>query len=272
MLIIRRLFLQMFQELLELFDLRLVATHDLEDLAKKLDKRRREVVPQADLSVAHEFVSRFPEGFLAEYLPSSKAQLHQDLFVLSELDFLRNGYFVEFGATDGKTLSNTYLLEKRFAWTGILAEPARCWHKALRRNRKSLLDTRCVWSTSGKRLLFNETEIGELSTIDSFSSSDGHKAGREIGIRYEVETTSLLDLLDYHCAPRLIDYLSVDTEGSELDILSTFDFDKYSFRVISVEHNFTESRERIRALLEKNGYVRVHEWLSRWDDWYVQRP
>ena len=52
----------------------------------------------------------------------------QHLFDLSELEFKRNGFFVEFGAANGIDLSNTYLLETEFSWTGILAEPATYGH------------------------------------------------------------------------------------------------------------------------------------------------
>src|SRR3990167_7150651 len=71
---------------------------------------------------------------LIRNLRKSKSQHRQDLFVLSQLNFKRNGYFVEFGATNGIDLSNTYLLEKEFGWAGILAEPAKCWHKDLKKN------------------------------------------------------------------------------------------------------------------------------------------
>src|SRR6056297_216441 len=64
-----------------------------------------------------------------ENLNFSKSQLRQDLFVLSELGFKQHGFFVEFGATNGIDLSNTYLMEARFGWNGILAEPARLWHR-----------------------------------------------------------------------------------------------------------------------------------------------
>tara|TARA_B100001964_G_C14239456_1_gene604201 strand:+ start:290 stop:670 length:381 start_codon:yes stop_codon:yes gene_type:complete len=69
-------------------------------------------------------------------LDQSKAQLRQDLFVLSELEFKKNGYFVEFGATNGFDISNSYLLETKFNWKGIVAEPAKKWHHELKKIEK----------------------------------------------------------------------------------------------------------------------------------------
>ncbi|MBK7635080.1 MAG: FkbM family methyltransferase [Saprospiraceae bacterium] len=59
-----------------------------------------------------------------------------------------------------------------------------------------------------------------------------------------------------------IDYLSIDTEGSEYDILSSFNFDRYTFGIITVEHNYTAYRDRIKDLLESKGYRRVLTNLS----------
>ncbi|MDR2214600.1 MAG: hypothetical protein LBE59_02025, partial [Nevskiaceae bacterium] len=78
---------------------------------------------------------------LIEYIDQFKSQNRQDLFALCENGFKRNGYFVEFGATDGVNGSNSYLLEKSFGWQGIVAEPARCWHAQLRANRSCAIDT-----------------------------------------------------------------------------------------------------------------------------------
>lgn len=203
---------------------------------------------------------------LLHLLRSSPSQLHQDLFALSELDFKRVGYFVEFGATDGVTLSNTDYLEKEYGWTGILAEPGRRWHEQLKRNRSCHVETNCVWRDSTSILTFNETDIGEYSTIDNFSSSYAKKHGQ----RYSVKTISLEDLLDKYGAPRKIDYISIDTEGSEFDILSAFNFDKYEFGVLTIEHNFDTQREKIFKLLTEKGYVRKYENLSQVDDWYLK--
>ena len=196
---------------------------------------------------------------LLKYLRKSKAQWKQDLFVLAHLDFKTNGYFVEFGATNGVDLSNTYLLERDFGWTGILAEPAKCWHRELRKNRSAKIETACVWRKSNAILSFNEPDIAELSTLRECVDLDFHKDARGGGKIYDVETISLNDLLAKYDAPRTIDYLSIDTEGSEFEILNAFDFRKYSFRVITCEHNFSPLREQIYDLLHRNGYRRFFE-------------
>lgn len=203
-------------------------------------------------------------------IQSSKAQLLQDIFVISSTDGKREGFFVEFGATDGVSLSNTYLLETAFGWSGILAEPARCWHSSLLSNRACSKDLRCVWSKSDARIAFNETKAAEFSTINSFSELDKHASSRVDGRAYTVETVSLVDLLNQHNAPNVIDYLSVDTEGSEFEILRHFDFNYYRIKIITIEHNYNQKhRNFIFSLLTSKGYKRVLQQYSLWDDWYV---
>ena len=199
----------------------------------------------------------------------SRAQLKQDIFVLLETGFKRGGYFVEFGATNGVDLSNSWLLEKIFGWTGILAEPATIWHDDLKQNRTAIIDTRCVWSQSGVTLDFTMADAPEFSTLSTFRAKS---TKQDVGAStYAVETISLLDLLQTNGAPAYIDYLSVDTEGSEFDILKDFDFSKFQFGVITIEHNYNKTnRDRLYALLTSKGYIRKYQSLSRWDDWYVK--
>jgi len=205
-------------------------------------------------------------------LNKSRSQFRQDLFVLHETKFKRGGYFVEFGATNGLDKSNTYLLEKEHSWNGILAEPARVWEKELRENRpNAAIETLCVWNESNSKLIFKETELSELSTVDTFAHQDMHKYNRILGKKYEVKTISLVDLLRKHQAPKYIDYLSIDTEGSEFEILEAFDFHEYTFGIITVEHNYTIRREMIFDLLTSKGYQRKYEDVSCVDDWYIKK-
>ncbi|MGV7222709.1 MAG: FkbM family methyltransferase [Nitrospinales bacterium] len=205
------------------------------------------------------------------FLYKSKSQLCQDIFVLTELNFKQNGYFVEFGASNGIDLSNTYLLEKEFNWNGILAEPAQIWHEDLSKNRKAKIDFECVWKESGKCINFNESNLPLLSTISKYNSSDMHWEDRKSSKTYTVKTVSLLDLLKRHRAPYKIDYLSIDTEGSEYEIIKDFDFDAYSISIISCEHNFTNNRKKIYDLLVSKGFIRKFEHVSNVDDWYVRQ-
>jgi FkbM family methyltransferase len=208
----------------------------------------------------------------AANLLQSNAQLFQDLFVIFFLNGKRNGFFVEFGATNGIDLSNTFLLERHFEWKGILAEPAHCWHNALKTNRRASIDLRCVWAQSGHALEFKETKIPELSTVSNLTEKDFNRDGRKDGKSYIVESVSLNDLLTFHKSPQVIDYLSVDTEGSEFAILEKFDFAKFDVNIITVEHNFCDpDRKNIHDLLTAKGFVRLFEFLSKWDDWYIKR-
>ncbi|MBF0409929.1 MAG: FkbM family methyltransferase [Candidatus Riflebacteria bacterium] len=199
----------------------------------------------------------------------TKSQILQDLFVLKYLRHKTGGYFVEFGALDGLTHSNTYLLEKKYGWSGILVEPARSCHELLRQNRNAIIDTRCVWSHSNLSLDFSEVYAVAHSTITAFKDSDFHSKIRSNSRNYSVETVSLLDLLKQHNAPSLIDYLSIDTEGSEFEILNSFDFSLYKFKAITCEHNFTDNRSKIFDLLVRFGYKRIYTDQTSCDDWYV---
>lgn len=202
----------------------------------------------------------------------SKSQLFQDLFVLFFLNGKRNGVFVKFGAADGVNLSNSYMLETQFGWKGILAESAKDWHAKIRAARSAILETRCVWSKTGEHLQFRETPIGELSTLEQFAHKDSNRDGRVEGTAYEVETISLNDMLKLHNCPRDIDYMSVDTGGSELEILSAFDFSNHNIKIMTVDHNHTENRAKVRKLLSAQGFYCVLESLSRNDDWFVKEP
>ncbi|MFM1995340.1 MAG: hypothetical protein RLZZ610_857 [Actinomycetota bacterium] len=201
---------------------------------------------------------------------ASKSQLGQDFLALLSGGVSKPGFFVEFGAADGVALSNSFLIEKEFGWSGILCEPSRSWHEDLKRNRTCVVDTRCVYSRSGEQISFSENYIGELSGITEFTGDDHHGLIDRTTDSYTVETISLLDLLRSHNAPKHIDFMSVDTEGSEFEILNAFDFSQYSFGAIAVEHNYTPTREKVKALLLSKGYRQVYPELSDFDDWFVQ--
>lgn len=209
------------------------------------------------------------------------SQLGQDLWVLESTNHKQNGYFIDIGAYDGIYHSNTYLLEKEHGWSGICVEPSLKYSELLL-NRKCLTDNSVIYSESGKEIDFHETIWNfELSGIPSCFNNDGHEKNRQHCRKKKCNTISLTDLCIKYNAPKIIDYLSLDTEGSELKILENHDFSKHIFLLISVEHNrCQEYRKNIKQLLLSYNYeldnsdrftIINNDNNTNFDDWYTYK-
>jgi len=212
-------------------------------------------------------VSPDDAGWIEMLEKKAVSQLGQDLWVLKQTGYKRGGFFVEFGATDGVLLSNTWLLEKEFGWRGICAEPNPKFFERLGKNRNCTVSDACIGSETGKEIEFIFADA--YGGIADHAGADLHAGKRaaygEIGVRAKFITISLHDFLKRHDAPRQIDYLSIDTEGSEWEILRSFPFSEWQIDLLTVEHNFTPQREQIRALLSGLGYRFVER---EWEDWF----
>lgn len=199
------------------------------------------------------------------------SQLGQDLEVVKFYNHMKDGYFIEIGALDGIEISNTYLLEKTYNWKGICVEPIPYRFEKLVSNRpNSICVNKAVYDKSNKNVVFDIANNGDgLSGISEVPNLDWHKNLVNANkTQIMVETISLNDLLEQSNSPTFINYLSLDTEGSEYDILKTFNFSKYTIGLIDVEHNFTEPRRsNIRNLLLNNGYIYMRE--NYVDDCYI---
>jgi len=206
---------------------------------------------------------------LIKNLEASFSQLEQDLISLLITKNLEGGYFVEFGAASGTSGSNTYLLEKKFGWNGIVAEPAEIYREDLLASRKCHVDFRCVYSESGQLLDFIESKTTMLSTIVGFENNDSLSEDRKVRRIYQVETVSLNDLLIHYKAPKRVNYISIDTEGSELDIISQLNFNDYIFDFLSIEHNSPQQEILIEKFMNSKGYKRILRNYSQFDSWFV---
>jgi FkbM family methyltransferase len=187
----------------------------------------------------------------------SKSQFGQDLQVVDFYKEKRHGFFVEIGAHNGIALSNTYLLETTYQWKGICVEPIPyIFTQLVKRRLESICCDKAVYHTSGLSVEFDiANECTVLSGIAE--TIDCHKQKVNTNkTTIRVDTITLNDLLDTYKAPAFIEYLSLDTEGSEYDILKSCDFRKYTFGLIDVEHNYKQPRRtHIKDLLLANGYV-----------------
>lgn len=129
-----------------------------------------------------------------------------------------------------------------------------------------------MWSSSNESLSFIDVNPRRSSQNSSLLGFENENFRSTDFRTYQVKTVSLNDLLEEHGAPEFIEFLSIDTEGSELSILEAFNFQKHQFGLIAIEINSDEKRRvSIENLLTKEGYVRHFEEFSIWDDWYVHR-
>ena len=256
-----------------------VTFHKLVLFAKKTNLDPKECLIQAFNQNALiddniDFLKRFIDHF--EKIENFQSQIYQDIFASFIVGDKYDKTFIEFGATDGLDISNSYTLESSFNWKGVLSEPSPQWHEALKKNRKnSKIITKCIWKESGKKLDFFMSDFGSLSTIKDFVESDKISIPTNTEIRLKsgktisVETISLNDVIKEYFNSICPSYISIDTEGSEYEILKAFDLDNFRPKVFTIEHNHTENETKIDEHLITNGYVRIFRKLTTFDAWYI---
>ena len=205
-----------------------------------------------------------------------KSQLYQDVFASFVIGDKFDKTFFEFGATNGIDLSNSYMLETLLNWKGVLSEPSPQWHSELKKNRpNSNIITECIWSESDKELDFFVSDVGVLSSLNDFKESDkismpgNTRARLKNGKIVSVKTISLNQVVEKEFKFKPPSYISVDTEGSEYEILKVFDFKRFRPVVFTIEHNFTELQLKIDELMKANDYLRVFKKITTFDAWYI---
>jgi hypothetical protein len=192
----------------------------------------------------------------------SNSQIFQDLFVLYYTKNKKNGFFIEIGGGNGFDLSNTYLLEKKFKWDGIICEP----NTALQKKISNLRSVKIIKEPITRKCLKN---INFYENADPYQSSIVKTNNFKKVIR--INSLSLNHLLKDFKNNKIIDYISIDTEGNEVEILKNFNFKKFKVKIFTIEHNFNKiNRKKILRIMKKNKYKRVHQNISYMDDWYIK--
>lgn len=194
----------------------------------------------------------------------------------------RPGFYVELGANDGMAQSNTYLLQKRYNWSGLLIEPSPTAYFKCLKNRSFgnvpvIICSACV--QAGFKDRFVEIEESNLmSTCKGLQLSD-HEAKEQADkgstlledkrqrIVYGSLAKTLADILEETLSPKCIDLLSLDVEGNELSVLQGIDFNKTIFEWILVEaRNTINGHNAINELLAAKGFE-IHRVLTKNDSY-----
>ena len=205
------------------------------------------------------------KAFVRIFGRASNSQRLQDVFALFVNGFGPN-YFVEFGVADGTTLSNTLLLEV-VGWHGVCGEALDSFFTEAAKRRHCTLVNHALAAKTGENLEFRVS--GLLSSLSKTASKDIHSEERERAACVSVVTKRLDEILDDAGAPSTIGFLSLDIEGAELEVLSSFSFSKYKFCCAVIEHNHSPDELAIDQIMISNGYVRVLKAFSGHDAFYI---
>jgi hypothetical protein len=142
----------------------------------------------------------------------------QDKWVLETLNFKTNGFFVDLGSGNGIKYSNTYILETEYQWTGICVDVNKDKFKELEINRTSININNAIYNYDGTCLIDDDGKINDMSgttvncnTFDNIIMNSGNND--------------------------IIDYVSINVGGKELDVIKNIDFEKNQIVLMSIQQN-----------------------------------
>lgn len=199
--------------------------------------------------------------FLPTMAHTYYSQFEQDKFIHEEyFPDLKNGVFVEVGAHNGITFSNTYFFEKELGWTGICVEPIPEVFAQLRQNRTCKCIQGCIANSPKDALMFRAASQAiptemlsglvrtyEPSLFQNLSAQVNQSKGQ-----LQILTVNCFRLNDIlHCNNlKHVNYLSIDALGAEEEILQSIDFDNVQIDVITVA-DFHKDHKVVKFLEDK---------------------
>jgi len=182
----------------------------------------------------------------------------------------KNGFYVDVGSHDGITINNTLYFEKNHNWTGINFEPIKNVFDKLVINRPNNINLNCaVCNNDGETDFLCNTGYTEMISgiKDNFDTRHFDRLAREnreMGSTTEVikvKTTKLETILDENNIKH-INYLSIDVEGAEFEVIKSINFDKVFIDVIGFENNYNDISVPIVAYLQNKGFIDIHSSLD----------
>jgi hypothetical protein len=213
-------------------------------------------------------------GIGAASLPAAwHGEILQDWWVVTLLDGMTGGFFVDLATYDAVAYSNSYVLERDYGWGGICVEPqAKHWKGLL--HRKCVAVAAVVSDATGAAVEFDtQFEEGGAGIVSDDHPNKGaspvtgdtgesHR-GSEAPKRVTYRTVTVRKILQDFKAPPVIHYLSLDVKGSEFLVLQTFPFDAHRVLVITIERTDL----CVRTILRQQGYMYLRDFAGQHEIW-----
>ena len=186
------------------------------------------------------------------------SQAYQDYFLDSFIFRKKEGgFFLDIGGNDPVIINNTYFFEKTRGWTGLAFEPM----AAQREKWKTSRTTECLPCALGSKT--GETEFCEYYDHAMSGFSDEVEYTGKVKVRYKVPVRRLADILDER-GIKHIDFVSLDVEGAEIEVLRGIDFSRVEIDCFTIENNKGWRREkRLRRFMTEIGYrLKAKLWFD----------
>jgi len=187
----------------------------------------------------------------------SFSQYLEDIFIDRIFRHKQIGTYIDIGANDPVVLNNTKLFYDR-GWCGVNVEPDVIMHKKLLIERPRDINLNLGIGKKSGELTFYELLPNTLSTFNHKSALQSvKKDGAKIVSQTIIKVISLKELFDTTISHNTVDFLSLDAEGYEWDILSSNDWKLYRPTAIIVELN-QDNNGRVFNLLKNRGYFLLY--------------
>jgi len=192
------------------------------------------------------------------------SQNNQDEYLENEIfKGFKNGFYVDVGAHDGVTINNTLYFEKTNNWTGINVEPIKKVFDKLIENRPGNINLNCaVCNNDGETEFlcnsgYTEMISGIRENFDTRHLQRLERENRQHNSTTEVikVNTKKLETIVMEHNVEFVNYLSIDVEGAEFEVIKSINFDKVFIDVIGFENNYNDTSGPIINYLEDRGFV-----------------
>ena len=198
-------------------------------------------------------------------IKGSYSQQGEDLIIDKLLGYKKSGFYVDVGANNPNHFSNTKRFYKK-GWRGINIEPDLNNFQKFKDQRKRDINLNCGIATTNSKLTFYKFFPDTLSTFSKSEANKYKKQGYKLQEKKDVEVQPLSDVLSQYCKKGNIDFFSVDTEGFDLDVLKSNDWNKFKPKLICIEsvshdlNNINNKKKDDHELFLCNvGYKKIYD-------------
>lgn len=189
------------------------------------------------------------------YFMNSYSQYGEDLILNKLLRGKKNGFFIDIGAHHPSYLSNTYRFYKKAGWSGINIEPDPSLFLSFINERPNDINLNIGIGPADGLMPFYLMSASTLSTFSKISADRAIKEGHEIVNIENIPVLKLDSVFKRYCSEKSVDFMSVDVEGFEMDVLRSNDWVRFRPNYLIVEIN--QNTNKIMRFLKGVGYLNI---------------